>query len=546
LSRDARPTLLVLLAAVGAVLLITCANVANLLLARGAKRRTELAVRKALGAGAGRVLRQLLTESAVLASLGVIVALALATLSFEYLARMMPASYPQGAAPGLDWRVLSFTVVIASLTVLLFGAGPALAASRLDVNDALKRSVGALHGGRLRSALVVAEITLTAVLLVAAGLLLRSYAQVLRVEPGFRAEGLLIATTILPPSQYGAPAARSAFYERVLERVAALPGVTATGYVNFPPLVFKGGRSLVTIDGQAPPPREEFARNITSTRVASAGYLATLGVPLVQGRLLDERDTPSATTAVVVNQAMVRLHWPDSNPIGARLKIGGPQTDSPWFTVVGVVGDMRQMGLDVAAEPEMYFPYTQRTDDGQFNWPSHLVVRAPGDPMALASAVRSAVWEVDAEQPVSNIRTMSDVVDAELANRNTQLTLVGSFAVVALLLACVGLYGVLSYAVAQRTSEIGLRMALGAERRNVVRAVLRSALLLAGLGIVIGLPVALGLTHLLASVLFGVEPADPATLLGVCALLLLMTILASYLPARRAASVNPIAALRVN
>jgi len=263
-------------------------------------------------------------------------------------------------------------------------------------------------------------------------------------------------------------------------------------------------------------------------------------MPLIRGRRLDERDAPGAPFAVVINEAMARLHWPDEDPIGARLKRGSPQSDAQWFTVVGVVGDVRQMGLDVPAEPEMYFPQAQRLD----GWPSHLVVRTQGDPMAFADAVRRAVWEVDANQPVSSIRTMSEVFDTELADRNTQLTLVGGFAALALLLAAVGLYGVLSYTVAQRTSEIGVRMALGAARGRVVRAVLRSALSLSVVGIVLGLVAALGLTRLLASFLFGVAPTDPATLVAVCGTLLLVTVLASYLPARRAARADPMSALR--
>jgi putative ABC transport system permease protein len=548
LSRDARPMLVMLLAAVGAVLLITCANVANLLLARGADRRKELALRKALGAADGRVLRQLLTESTVLASLGVVAGVALSTSSFGYLAQLIPGSYPQGLAPSLDWRVLSITAGIAMLTVLLFGAGPAFAASRLDLNKALKKGVGATSGvrsSRMRSALVVAEIAITAVLLAAAGLLLRSYAQVLTVDPGFRSENLLIAETVLAPARYGEQTARSAFYERVLERVNALPAVGGAAYVNLPPL-HGGGRSLITIEGRPPAGPEEIIRYIVSDRVLSADYLSVLGVTLRRGRYLDMRDSAEAPHAVVINEAMARLHWPDEDAIGKRLKLGPEQMDTPWFTVVGVVGDVRQLGLDVPGEPEMYFPVAQRRgDELPYYWPRYLIVRTEGDPMAVAGLVRDAVWGVDASQPVSNIRTMSAVLDAELLSRDTQLTLVGGFAVVALLLASVGLYGVLSYMVAQRRSELGLRMALGAQRGRVVRAVLRSALLLATLGVVLGLSAALGLARLLASFLFGVAPSDPTTLVVVSGLIMLTTILASYLPAHRAARVDPMSALRV-
>jgi putative ABC transport system permease protein len=549
IARDTRPMLLILLGAVGLVLLITCANVANLLLARGAGRQRELALRQALGADQKRVLRQLLTESLVLAAAGVVIGIVLSTLSFGYLARLVPGTFPADAVPGLDARVLSFTAGISLLTVLLFGAGPALAAARVGINDVLKQGGGRgilARGGRMRNSLVVAEIALTVVLLAAAGLLLRSYAAVSTVDPGFRPQNLLIAETVLSPSQYAEIANRSAFYDRVLERVNALPGVSSAGYVNYPPLVFKGLRQYVTIEGQSALRPEDSARNITSNRVISADYLATLGVPLIRGRHLDERDAADAPLAVVINEAMARLHWSDRDPIGARIKLGPDDSQSPWVTIVGVVGTVRQMGLDVPAEPEMYLPFTQVPANSPFFWPSHLVVRTESDPMVLSAAVRDVVWDVDTNQPVSSIRSMSQIFDEELASRNTQLTLVGGFAVLALLLASAGLYGVLSYTVAQRAPEIGVRMALGAQRGNVLRSVLRSALLLAVFGVLLGLAASFGLSRVLASFLFGVSPTDPATFVAVPVLLVLVAILASYIPARRAASVDPISALRID
>jgi putative ABC transport system permease protein len=548
MSRETRPTLYVLLAAVGTILLITCANVANLLLARSAHRQKELAVRKAIGAANGRVLRQLLTESAVLAAGGVVLGVALSTLSFAYLARLVPATFPGGSSPGLDWRVLSFTVGLTVLTVLLFGAGPALAAARRGFNETLKKGVGANaapRSGRLRNTLVVAEITFTVVLLAAAGLLLRSYAAVLAVDPGFRADNLLVAETPLALSKYrDALADRTEFYRRVLERVSALPGVRSAGYVNAAPLVFQYGRAYVSIEGQAPPPPAESARNVISDRVASAGYFETLGVPLLQGRLFDSRDTADSEPTAIINQAMARRFWGNRDPIGARIKIGNPDNANPWFTVIGIVGDVRQFGLDAAPEPEFTFAATQSAVNFEFFWPRHLLVRTDGDPLALAAAVRGAVWDVDANQPVASVRSMREVLDAELTSRNMQMTLVGSFAVLALLLASVGLYGVLSYTVAQRTAEIGLRMALGAQTRTVVRGVIRSALGLAGIGIALGLAGAFGVTRFLSSFLFGVSPMDPATLAAVAVLLVVVTMVASWVPARRAAGVDPVTALR--
>ena len=546
LAHHARPALLFLLGAVALLLLIACANVANLLLARGAHRARELAVRRALGAGQGRLVRQLLTESTVLASLGVVLGLALCTTSFGYLARLVPESFPEGTRPRLDWMVWSFTSGIALATVLLFGAGPAAAAARVGEAEALKKGPGRATpaGGRLRQALAVGEVTLTVILLVAGGLLLRSYVAVLAVEPGFQARNLLVAETILPPSRYATPVSRTAFYRDVLERVHALPGVESAGYVNYPPLTLKEGRGYLTIEGQPPPPVEQRARHVVSWRVVSPRYLSALRVPLISGRHLDERDGPEAPAAVVINQAMARLHWPQGNAIGHRLKLGRAASKSPWCAIVGVVGDVRQMGLEAAPEPEVYFSLDQPTGATPFFWPQHLVVRTQGDPLALAPAVRGAVWDVDPDQPVSSIRRMSDILDAELANRNTQMMLVGLFAAMALLLASVGLYGVLSYDVAQRTREIGLRMALGAQRADVVRAVIGRGVRVAAGGIVLGLASALALTRVLGSLLFGIRPTDPATFAAVSAMILIVALLATYVPARRAASVDPVSALR--
>jgi putative ABC transport system permease protein len=546
LARDARPTVLMLLGAVALVLLITCANVANLLLARGATRAKELALRRALGAAHGRMVRQLLTESAVLAVGGVLVGIALAMSSFGYLTRLVPRDFPPGTSLDLDWRVLLFTVGLTLATVLLFGAGPALTAARLDLVDALKsagRNVTPRRG-RLRDALVVVEITLTVVLLAAGGLLFRSYSAVLSVDPGFAPQNLLIAQTFPSQTRYVDAAARSAFYRGVLERVRALPGVTAAGYVNYPPLMMQGGRFGFAIEGRPDPLPGDLLLYRASARAVSADYLSTLGVPLIGGRRFDERDSREAPRSVIINEAMARRHWPDRDPLGARLKLGDARSDSPWFTVVGVVGDIRQMGLDVPPEPEMYFSLEQPPYNWGFLWPRHLVVRTERDPLAFAAEVRSAIWEVDANQAISWIRPMTEVVDTELTTRNTQLTLIGAFAALALLLASIGLYGVLSYAVAQRTAEIGVRMALGAPRANVVRSVVLSALLLAVVGIGLGVAGALGVTRLLASFLFGVSPTDPATFSGVAAVVAIVSVCASYLPARRAASVDPVSVLR--
>jgi putative ABC transport system permease protein len=541
-------TLRALLGAVALVLLIACANVANLMLARATLRQKELAIRKALGAARERVLRQLLTESVLLAGLGALVGLGLAAACFGYLTRLLPATLPASTTLALDSRVLILTVGAAFVTVLLFGAGPAFAAARRDFGAAFGRAVGA-HGAkarRLRTMLVVAEIALTVVLLAGAGLLLRSYAAVLAVDPGFETEGRLLVDTPLAPGRYSTPANRDAFYHGVLDRVRALPGVESAGYTNFVPLVVKGGRSVTFVEGRPRPEQAELFRLVTQNRGVSPGYLETLGVPLVSGRFIDARDTRDAPLVAVVNEAMVRLHWPDEDPLGSRFSFGLGGGMETLFTVVGVVGDMRQDGLHAPAFPEVYAPLDQLGGSGDFTlmWPGQLVVQTSGDPLALASVVRRAVWDIDPDQPVARARAMTEILDVELANRSTQLTLIGVFAVLALVLAAVGLYGTLSYTVSQSTSEIGLRMALGAEERTVVGSVVRAALGTALLGIGVGLVAAFALTRTIASFLYGVSPTDPATAVAVAVVLLIVAALAAFLPARRAAGINPVVALR--
>jgi predicted permease len=545
-SSDVRPMLVGLLGAVALVLLITCANVANLMLARATMRQKELAIRKALGAARGRVLRQLLTESAVLAALGVVVGLALAAASFGYLTRLLPATLPASNALALDVRVLALTIGAALVTVVLFGAGPAFAAARRDFGAAFGRAVGArgARARRLRATLVVAEIALTVVLLAGAGLLLRSYAAVLAVDPGFDVASVLLVDTPPSPSRFPAAADRDAFYRSVLERVRALPGVESAGFTNIAPLVVKGGRSVTVVDGRPQLAEEEVFRFITQNRGVSSGYLETLRVPLVSGRFVDARDTRDAPLVAVINRAMARLHWPDEDPIGKQFRFGLGDMDKS-FTVIGVAGDMRQDGLDAAPFPEVYAPLDQVGSAGNFTlmWPQQLVVRTSGDPLAFGPAVRRAVWDVEPDQPVA-IRAMREILDAELANRSMQLTLLGAFAVIALVLAAVGLYGTLSYTVSQSTNEIGLRMALGAQQTTVVASVVRSALVAALLGIGLGLLAAFALTRTIASFLYSVSPTDPATAAAVAGVLLAVTVLAAFVPARRAARVEPVAALR--
>jgi putative ABC transport system permease protein len=426
----------------------------------------------------------------------------------------------------------------------LFGAGPAYVAARRDFGAAFGRAVGARGKAarRMRTALVVGEIALTVVLLAGAGLLLRSYQAVLAVDPGFDAERLLVAETVLAPTTYANPADRDAFYRRVLERVTALPGVASAGYTNYAPLAFKGGQTLVQAEGQPPPEPTEVVRNTAMNRSASPGYLETLGVPLISGRLFDERDTRDGARTVVINQSLARQRWPDQDALGQRITIGA--SDGTPMTVVGVVADVRQMGLDAPSVSEVFLPLDQVVVP--FMWPRQLVVRTSGEPLAIAASLRGAIWSADPNQPVSSVRAMSEVLGAELDNRGTQLTLIGSFALLALVLAAVGLYGVLSYTVSQGTNEIGLRMALGARQRSVVGSVVRSALGAATFGIVLGLAAAFALTRTIASFLYGVSPTDPTTAAAVAGVLLAVTVASAFVPAWRAARISPVIAMRAD
>ncbi len=548
LSRPARPAMVMLLGAVVLVLLIACVNVANLLLARAATRQKELALRKALGAANARVVRQLLTESALLAVVGSAIGVGLSTLTFKYLGRLVPGGLPSGTEPSLSVSVLLFSIAVTTIVVLTFGAGPAFVASRVSLDAVLKagasRLTGAAGSQRVRHALVVAEISLTLMLLVAAGLLLRSYANVLAVAPGFEPSHLLIAETVLSPSKYGTLAARSAFYGGVLDRVRALPTVTAAGYVNYPPLTFKGGRSAYTIEGEPPLRPEDIVGHMALNRAITPGYLQTLGVPLVRGRRFDARDRDGAPRTVIVSERFASAHWPNQNPIGRR--IGLPLPNVPWFTVVGVVGSVRQLGLDQPLEPEVYFPADQIDVNIAFMWPQHLVVRSSGEPLALAAAVRRAVSDVDPDEPVSNVRSMEQVFASAVLDRNTQMTLVATFAALALVMAAVGLYGVLSYTVTRRMPEIGVRMALGAGRTTVVAEIVRGALLLAAMGVAIGAAGAFAATRVLTSSLFSVSRSDPATFVVTGALVLFVSLAASAVPAFRGAGVDPSVTLRAD
>jgi len=543
LAGDVRPALIVLVVAVGFVLLIACANIANLLLARGAARYREIAVRTALGAGRRRIVRQLLTESVLLAVAGGVTGLLFAWLSFSFLKQIIPDSMALNAGVRIDAKIFGFTMLLSLLTGIIFGLVPAMQAAKVDLNEALKQSGGRTGTGvghrRLRGALVVTEIALALVLLVGAGLLIQTFLRLRALDLGLNPENVLTLRTSLPRSKYSELPKRAAFYKQVLERVRALPGVVAAGYSSAVPLTWKGGTTSFTIEGQEPKPGQD-----ANNRQVTAGYMESLGIKLRQGRFFDEHDDAQAQPVSIINETMARQYWSSSeNALGKRFRMFQGDSSMPWITVVGIIGDVKEMGLEANAKPETFFPY-QQLPQMLWNMPRDLTIRTTGDPLSVVAAVRQAIWSVDPAQPVSNVRTMEEILSEEVAQRRIGMTLLASFAALALLLASLGIYGVLSYSVTQRTQEIGIRMALGAGRRDVLQQVMGDGLRLAAAGVAIGLGVSFALTRLMAGLLFGVSASDPRTLAGVTLLLITIALLACYIPARRAAKVDPMIALR--
>jgi predicted permease len=536
----ARPPLVVLALAITFVLLITCANVAGLLLARTASRGREIAVRSALGATRTRIVRQLLTESLLLAAIGGALALLVASSALSSLQQLVPPGLVLAVHPTLDGRAVALAVVLSAMTGLLFGLVPAMQATRGDLNVALRQGGRGMTGAghhRLRAALVVGELAATLMLLVGAGLLGQTLYRMRYADLGLRAERLLTVRTALPQWKYGEESRRAAFYEDVLDRVRRVPGVVSAGYSTSVPLEWKGGTNGFVPEGPVDPRRAYDANH----RQVSTDYLRTMGIPLRRGRLFERMDGARTQPVAVVNETLARQFWPGVEVVGKRFRT---RRDAPWITIVGVVGDVRQMGLDVPVKAEMYLPYAQVHDQPWFA-PRDLVVRSTAeDPMTLAPAVREAVHAVDPEQAVANVRTFDEILDEEVVQRRLGASLVAAFAALALLLASLGVYGVLSFFVAQHTSEIGVRVALGASRRDILSLVLGKGMSLAVAGVALGLVGALALTRLVSSVLYGVSAADPATFAGAAGLLGSLALLACYLPARRAIKVDPMVAIR--
>src|SRR6266446_1408372 len=542
LAGDLRPAILVLLGAVCFVLLIACANVANLLLARATGRRRELAMRLALVASRGRIVAQLLTESMLLALIGGAAGLLLSLEGTQFLSRLIPQGIAPLSGTGVDQRVLLFTFAVSVTTGVLFGIIPALRISQLNLVGSLKQGGGQSgvgSGGRhLRDTLVVSEVALAIILLTGATLMIRSLQNLVHLDPGFRPDHVMVMRTPLPRPKYSDFARRTSFYTGVLSRVGSLPGVVAAGYTTWVPLTNPGGAPGITVQGHPEPARGQLL--IPNARIVSSDYMRAVGMKLIEGRSFDGRDGTATPLVALINQTMARNFWPGENPVGRRFKLGAYQENSPWITIAGIVGDVHQAGLELPARPEMYLPYQQQ----EFFSPDWLTVQTEGDPMRLAEIVRREIWAVDKQQLVVGARPLEDLVNENLASRKIQASLLGGFAGLALVLATLGIYAVLSFAVTQRTQEIGIRVALGAHRRDVLRMVLSQGLRLFLIGAVLGLVAALALSQTLEHLLYGVSASDPISFAGVIVLLGAVTLLACYVPARRATRVDPLVALR--
>jgi putative ABC transport system permease protein len=539
-----RLPILVLFAAVGLVLLIACANVANLLLAQATTRRREIAIRIALGARRWTIVRQLLIESLLLAGGGGLLGVLGAVWGVQALSKLLPENLSKLQDVNIDTRVLLFTLGVSALTAIVFGGVPALLAARAKpgetLSDVARDAAGGSSGRHVRRVLVVSEVALAVVLLVSAGLLMRSFQLLRQVDKGFTAENLLTMHMVLPMPKYGKPEARRAFYDEVLRRIEELPGIDSAGVITFLPLSFNGMNFSFSVEGRPTP--SDMKLPFALYRVVSPHYFDAMGVTLQRGRFFDAHDTAGSQLVTLISRQLAAQHWPNEDPIGKRIKIGPLDSPNQWLTVVGVVADVRQAELYGDPRMDLYVPYAQERRG--FVTPRDLVVRTKGDATSVAGAVRQAIWSVDKDQPVSNVRTMDQVFAAAISKERFQALLLGLFAALALVLACVGLYGVISYSVAQRTHEIGVRVALGAQPVDVLRLMIRQGMTLTLVGLIVGIAAGSVATRVLSDMLYGVSTTDPLTFVGVPAFLLLVAFVACYIPARRATRIDPLVALR--
>jgi len=542
---DIRQSVLVLFGAVAFVLLVACVNVANLLLARASSRESEMAVRAALGAGRGRVVRQLLTESVILATIGGGLGLLVAVWGVSFLTGLQPKGIPRLEAINVDGTVIAFTFSLAVLTGIVFGVFPALYATRELAGGLKEGGRGAVSsaGALMRGALVVAELALAVMLLVGAGLLMRSFARLQSVDPGFRPDHALTFNVTLPDSRYAEDTRRIAFFDQLLPRLAALPGVRGVGAVMGVPMVGMQFNLSFKVEGRPPvPPADEPSIEV---RVASPGYFPAIGIPVKRGRGFNDDDRLGTQQVAVITESAAQRYFPNEDPIGKTIRLGWGKTDDTGVRtvaggrIVGIVGDVKNAALNEANLPQLYVPLRQ----WPIGWMS-LVVKTSVPPATLTQAARNAVYSIDPNLPVSNVSTLDAIVSRSISQPRFYMLMIGVFAALALTLAAIGIFGVLSYAVSQRTREIGIRMALGAQERDVVGLVVRQAMILAASGLAAGTAAALLLSQTMTKMLFSIGPTDPATFAAVAAILAAVAVLASYVPARRATRVDPIIALR--
>jgi putative ABC transport system permease protein len=536
---DIRPTLLVLFGTVGFVLLIACANVANLLLARATTRQKEIAIRTALGANRFRLVRQLLTESVLLAVAGGGFGLLLALWGINPLVKLMPAGIFGAKNIKIDGLVLGFTLGVSLLTGVVFGLVPAWQATKSDLNESLKEGgrggTAGARRNRARGLLVVSEIALSLVLLIGAGLMIKSFIRLEQVNPGFETQNVVTVRLSLPAAQYPAGPRRAAFFQQVIARLQSLPGVQSAAAISRLPMTAGNSSRSLAIegrpnDGSGDGPGADY-------RVISPDYFRSMGIPFSKGRDFTDRDTGNAPAVVIINETMASRYWPDEDPLGKRLRVAAE--GEPWMDIVGVVRDVKHFGLDSQSKAEIYVPYLRDP------WPfMTIVVRSTSDLASLSNAMRNEVWAVDRDLPVPDIRTMDQLLSGSVSRPRFNTLLLGIFASIALVLAAVGIYGVMSYSVTQRTHEIGIRMALGATQSDVLKLVVGQGMRLALIGVGIGLAAALALTRVLATLLFAVGATDPATFVIVSALLTGVALAACFVPARRAMKVDPMVALR--
>jgi predicted permease len=539
-SEQSRLLLATLLGASMGVLLIACTNLASLLLARGLARRRELAVRTAMGAGRERLVRQLLTESLLLAFCGGALGVLLAAAAVPLMARLVPTGLPIAAGSGVDLRVLLFAGAVTAVTGLAFGILPALRACGNPDSAGLRESArsGESHATeKIRSLLVIAEVTVSVALLIASGLLVRALWRLQAVDPGFRAEGVLTLRTPLPTPKYDGTEMRDRFYERVLSEVRGLPGVTGAAYVGSLPMVMRGGVWPLTLDGEA---QDAQTSRMASLRIVTPGFFATLGIPVKLGRDVAASDTQATPSVALVSESFARRCWPGVNPIGRRFRIAFHEP-----TVVGVVGDVRVRGLERESEPQVYLPSRQLQDGQIVSYiPRDLVIRSSAAPATLLPAIRRIVARADPELPVASVRLLTEIVSGETAPRRVQLAVLGAFSAAALLLAAIGIHGLLAFTVSRRAREIGVRLALGARSSDILRMVLRRGVLLAVLGILPGAGLAYAAGRVLERLLAGVHPADAGTFAAAAALTFFAILAGSFAPALRAVRVDPMTAMR--